>query len=161
VVDGNGSTIHRDGEPLKHLSTGITRDWQLSPDGAQLAFIEASLDGGLQYLPRVVSLVPGLVEAQSLTVDSGQALGIAWAPGASAPTFGTEPSLLPGGAALAQSESGFDIPLSYSPTGDSLVVERWTGGSFADAGDARFEVVSGNERTQLPGASRFFGWAAR
>ena len=41
IIDGRGSTLVRDGSELLNLSTQITRDWRLSPDGKQLAFIEA------------------------------------------------------------------------------------------------------------------------
>jgi hypothetical protein len=161
VIDGSGSTIYRDGGALRSLGSSITRDWQLSPDGTQLAYIETNVDDGLQYIPRLVSLVPGLVEAQSVASLNGQALGVAWAPGAQAPVFGVEPAATSSGSVAAQSLAGFDIPVGYSPTGRSLIVQRWTGSSFADAGDASFEVVSESGRATLPGASRILGWAAR
>jgi len=161
VIDGAGSTAYRDGAAVRNLGLSITRDWQLSPDGTQLAYIEASVDDGLQYIPRLVSLVPGLVEAQSLAALDGQALGVAWAPGAQSPLFGVEPLTAADGAVAAQSLSGFDVPIGYSPTGQNLLVQRWTGGSFADAGDATFEVVSESGRAAVPGATRIFGWAGR
>ena len=161
VIDGAGSTAYRDGTAVRSLGLSITRDWQLSPDGTQLAYIEANLDDGLQYVPRLVSLVPGLVEAQSLAPLDGQALGVAWAPGAQSPLFGAEPLAVTDGSVTAQSLAGFDVPIGYSPTGQNLLVQRWTGGSFADAGDATFEVVSESGRAALPGATRIFGWAGR
>lgn len=161
VIDGSGSQVYRDGAALRALGSSITRDWQLSPDGTQLAYIETNVDGGLQYIPRLISLVPGLVEAQSLASLEGQALGVAWAPGAQAPVFGVEPAAPANGSVAAQSLAGFDIPVGYSPTGQSLIVQRWTGSSFADAGDASFEVVTESGRAALPGASRILGWAGR
>lgn len=168
VIDGRGSTVLRDGHEILHLSTQITRDWRLSSDGQQLAFIESDVTSGLRYHSRVVSLGGGAAAAQALTADDGaQRVGVAWRPGSPEPTFGRDPAGAASTTVTAQREalstdsSGFDVPLAYSPDGQWLAVTHWSGDSFAQAGDAMLAVVSGSERTQIPGASRFLGWARR
>lgn len=168
VIDGRGSTLVRDGHELANISSQITRDWSLSPDGAQLAFIESSTDGGLHYSGRVVP-VDGSASTASVsaqTLGAGQQLGVAWQPSGATPTFGQEPgaaaSAVGGVAAQAlTTNSGFDVPIAYSPDGVTLAVNHWTGGSFADAGNASLELVSSKGRAPLAGFARFLGWAQR
>jgi len=161
VIDGRGSTAFRDGVEAVRLSTQITRDWRLSPDGAQMAFIEADVTGGLQYRARVASLDAGGgggVAAQALSAE-GQQLGVAWKPGAPLPTFGGEPAARPG--VTAQSlVSGFDVPLGYSPDGSALAEEHWSGTGFSDPGRLTLAVQTDAGLVTLNGYSRFFGWAA-
>jgi dipeptidyl aminopeptidase/acylaminoacyl peptidase len=156
VIDARGSTAYRNRDEVARLAAGLTRDWSLSPDGSALAFIEAELSGGLRYLPRLVSLSGGAA-AQSLSAD-GQALGTAWNPAAGTPAFGNEPG---SGGAAAQSFAGFDLPLAFAADGSALVVEHWTGSSFAAPGDRTFEVDHLGQRTSLTGYQEFYGWAAR
>ncbi|MBI2765080.1 MAG: PD40 domain-containing protein [Chloroflexi bacterium] len=164
VIDGRGSTVLRGAQEIAPLSAEITRDWRLSIDGESLAFIEADTTGGLYYRARTVSLrsaTAGQAVAQSLAVD-GQQLGVAWKPGALAPTFGAEPAATAGLATAQSLASGFDVPLAYSADGAELAVQAWSGSSFADPGSMQIELVDGNgARLPLAGATRFFGWAAR
>ncbi len=169
VIDSRGSALVREGQELGVISSQITRDWRLSPDGTQLAFVESDTAGGLQYRGRVVAVdVPeaaGEMAAQALS-GGGQQLGVAWQPSGGAPTFGMEPAH---GAASAggvsaqalEASPGFDVPIAYSPGGDSLAVTHWTGLSFADAGRSSLELVSASGRTDLMGFARFLGWARR
>lgn len=157
TIDQRGSTLVRDGEELELLSPGITRDWSLSPDGSQVAFIEVDTSSGVHYLPRTVYVDGGGVSVLAATADE-QALGTAWVPG-SGPVFGMEPASA-SGSVLAAS-TGFDVPLAPSADGAALAVQHWTGASFDEPGSATLDVVSGGGRTTIPGASRFFGWAAR
>ncbi len=162
VIDGRGSTALRDGVDAARLSTQITRDWRLSPDGAQLAFIESDVTGGLQYRGRVVALdgsSAGGVTAQALSTE-GQQLGVAWKPGEQTPTFGGEPAAR-GGVTAQGLVSGFDVPLSYSPDGSALAEQHWSGTGFADPGRVTLAVQTDAGLVTLDGYSRFFGWAAR
>ena len=160
VIDGNGSTVHRGGQELRHISTEITRDWELSPDGTQLAFIESDLTDGLRYRARVVALDGNDPDFAAQAFDDGsQQLGVAWDP-AGGPTFGREPSGGSGGVTAQGTSGGFDIPLSYSPDGSALAVQAWTGSSFESAGQMRYEIVRGGERVEVP-ATRIFGWAVK
>ena len=168
VIDSRGSALVRDGQELGAVSSQITRDWRLSPDGRQLAFVESDTAGGLQYHGRVVAVdapEAATMSAQALSVD-GQQLGVAWRPSGDVPTFGLEPErgLAPAGGVSAQaleSAPGFDVPIAYAPGGDTLAVTHWTGTSFADAGRSSLELVSAGGRTDLTGFARFLGWAQR
>jgi hypothetical protein len=169
VIDTQGSTAYRGDRPIAHLSSQITRDWQLSPDGTGLAFIETSLADGLRYVARTVSLKAAIsgVSAQASSLSSGQQLGAAWKPGAGAPTFGQEPgSAVSAAGVSAQGMStagaGFDIPVGYSPQGSLLLVEHWSGDSFSEPGSMELQLVNENgERLSLGDFSRVFGWAVR
>lgn len=161
VLDGRGSTLTRAGAEARRLSAHPTRDWALSPDGARLAFVEANLDGGLRYLPRVAAVADGAVAAAFGGVgEEGQALGAAWPPDGGAPRFGREPETAPGGV-RAQAGGGFDVPLGYSRDGAALAVRRWSGSSFAAPGEARLQIVAEGERRAIAGFGRFHGWTAR
>lgn len=157
-IDARGSTLTRDGEPILWLSTHITRDWALSPDGSRLAFVEANTWEGLRYLPRVVSIEGGGSVAAAST-STQQALGAAWTPSGD-PRFGSEP-YTPPGSVSAQGASGFDVPLAYSRDGTSLAVHHWSGGSFSEPGTPELQILSRLGRQQLDGFTRFFGWSAR
>lgn len=160
VIDHRGSTAYRDGEPAVVLSSEITRDWRLSHDGAALAFIETNVTGGLHYVARVAALDGGTAAAaaQAASTD-GQSLGVAWRPGAAAPTFGYEPSR--GASAQSVGGGGFDVPFAYSADGAALLVEHWTGTSYAAPGERQFQLLSGGDRVPAGEFSRFYGWATR
>ena len=160
-IDARGSTLTRDGAEVLWLSTHVTRDWALSPDGAQLAFVEVNLWEGLRYLPHVVSIDGGGGAVTAASTSTGQALGAAWSPSGDAPSFGNEPSAPPPGSVSAQGPAGFDVPLAYSRDGAALAVSHWSGYSFDEPGTPRLEIVSGSGRQSLDGFSRFFGWSAR
>jgi dipeptidyl aminopeptidase/acylaminoacyl peptidase len=163
VIDSRGSTVLRDGGEVALLSTQITRDWRLSPDGTQLAFIESDVTNGLHYRAGVASLAGpssgGAVLAQALSTETQQ-LGVAWKPGAASPTFGGEPAAQPGVTAQAL-VAGFDVPISYSPDGAALAEQHWTGSSFAEPGRLTLAVETASGRISLDGYTRFFGWASR
>jgi len=167
VIDARGSTVLRDAEEVANVSSSITRDWELSPDGNSIAFIEANTDAGVRYLARTVALGGGNAFAQALSSDTS-ALGVAWNPADSAPTFGLEPgqkALQARTEALtvdgASAPSGFDVPLGYSKSGSGLVVTHWNGTSFSQAGTAELQVLAGGVRSAFPGFNRFFGWSTR
>ncbi len=160
-LDGEGSTLTRDGQRVRRLSPYFTRDWTRSPDGMQLAFVEVNLADGLRYLPQVAWIGEGSSGSVSAAAAGawGQALGTAWTPSGRA-RFGREP-YTPPGSVSAQSASGFDVPLSYSRDGSALAVRRWSGASFEAPGTSQLEIVRGTERQTLTGYTRFFGWSAR
>jgi hypothetical protein len=173
VIDGRGSTLIRDGAAVVLLSSQITRDWRLSPDGTQVAFIESNLDGGLHYQARLQALDGSGRGASAQGLGDGtQQLGVAWRPGSGGPTFGSEGAVAAsasGQALIAASAlsdgvtggGGFDVPLGYSADGAALAVNHWTGQGFAQAGKASLQVVTDGGRAELSGFATFFGWAAR
>lgn len=174
IIDARGSTLTIDGTDGALLSDQITRDWRLSPDGSQVAFIESNLDGGLHYQARIFAFDGSAnVSAQAQT-DGSQQLGVAWRPGSAAATFGNEHTTTSLDAGNAQSQSvaestgdgitgggGFDVPIAYSKDGAALAVTHWTGPSFAQAGKSTLEVITETGRVALPGYAKVLGWAAR
>lgn len=160
AIDARGSTLFRDGQEVFQLSTQITRDWRLSPDGSQLAFVESDVSNGLRYIGRVVSLAG---DVQRSAIQAGpvvQSLGVAWAPGGQ-PTFGQEPNAVLEARGQSAAVTGFDIPLSYSADGSALAVQHWSGSDFSDPGQLHMEMVVNGERTALSDFARFYGWTAR
>jgi hypothetical protein len=169
IIDGRGSTLRMAGKDWGNLAAGITRDWKLSPDGSQLAFIETATDGGVRYVARTVSLASAGVSAQSLAAPAS-ALGAAWNPKTAQPMFGLEPgaSEVAGvdvqalaATAGASDEGGFDVPMGYSSDGEHLFVTRWSGASFQEPGKPVLQIVSANGRADYDTFTRFYGWAAR
>lgn len=160
VLDGRGSTLVRDMAEVMTLSTYITRDWRLSPDGTELAFIETNLEGGLKYLPRLARL-DGDEKGAALAQANGdsQALGVAWRPDGTL-EFGLETAAVAGVSAQS-AVSGFDVPLAFAPDGSVLAVQHWSGDSFENAGTMSFEITGPGGRVTVQGITRFIGWTAR
>jgi hypothetical protein len=159
-LDSEGSAAVRGDGTTVPMSPFFTRDWQLSPDGSAIAFIESNQESGLRYVPRVVSLSGGgVVAAQS--ISNGEALGTAWAPASAVATFGYEPNNTAGSVSAQSVSGGFDVPLKYSPDGDALAVRHWSGSSFDEPGTASLIVEGAQGRVTLTGVGRFLGWTAR
>lgn len=162
VIDAAGSSLRGLGEKLA-LSSNITRDWKLSPDGSELAYIEADASNGVRYVARTVAL-NGAARSQALALEA-TALGVAYAPGGE-PRFGLEPGQASAAGLTTQELStsapgGFDVPLAYSKSGEALVVTHWTGSSFAQAGQPALQLLAGGQRTTYDSYTRFFGWSVR
>ncbi|GIW12870.1 MAG: hypothetical protein KatS3mg062_0309 [Tepidiforma sp.] len=164
AIDGRGSTLQAEGEDLVHLSTSITRDWALSPDGSAIAFVEVLTDTGVRYTPRVVSLEGGrAAAAQVAAMPGAEALGAAWDTAGRA-TFGSIPrSTGVSGDASAQglTAAGFDVPLGYSPDGTALAVVHWDGTGFDNPGTPALELAVDGDRGTVPGYRGFLGWVRR
>ncbi|MFN8507591.1 MAG: hypothetical protein U0547_08495 [Dehalococcoidia bacterium] len=161
VIDARGSTLVAGGREVALLSSQITRDWKLSPDGSRVAYIETDLANGLSYHARVFALDgAGSATAQALSAQ-GQQLGVAWRPGTGEAVFGHEPSTN-GGSASAQAltAAGFEVPLSYS-AGGTGAVQAWSGSSFAEPGQMQLTLVRDGQRVALGAGMRFLGWSAR
>ena len=166
VIDARGSTLMIGDSAWGQISAGITRDWKLSPDGTQLAFIETVTDGGVRYIARTISLASGpAATAQSLSAQVS-ALGTAWNPANQTATFGIEPGGTPGVSAQSlsagsSSEAGFDVPLGFSSDGKNLLVTRYSGTSFEAPGKPVLQLVTPDGRTNYDTFTRFYGWASR
>jgi len=159
---------------VARLSDGISRDWDLSPDGARLAYLAQT--GG-----------DTLFSAQVLDLGAGETLAVAKAAGESqfAPVWETGGGLTTGrlsaaggtplrasvdgdvitasGAALpaAAGGGGFDLPISWSPDGGQLAARHFAGASTADPGPSRVELLGADgERRALSTASdvTIAGW---
>ena len=161
LIDARGSTLVREDGVEWELSAGVTRDWELSPTGSTLAFIEDStVEGGRRFQARLKAL-DGSVTAAAEVSLSGQQLGVAWRAGSPAPTFGFEPGAAGASAQASSRRDGFDVPLAFSPDGAVLAVEAWTGQSFADHDEVRLAFVTASGRRVIAGPVRFLGWSAR
>ena len=166
VINRQGSVLVRDGSNETVISPHVTRDWKLSPDGSELAFIEADTTGGVRYLARTLR-VDGAAgfETQAMTA-AVSALGTAWAPNGRV-TFGTEPGQEAAGGAQALTagrgvpEAGFDVPLGYSASGNALVVTHWSGSSFRESGQPALQLVTLDGRETYEIFTRFYGWSER
>ena len=162
AINERGSLLFIGDQEIRVLSRFFTRDWALSSSGRKIAFIEANLDAGLQYLPRVESVFGGGVVAATGQNGGRQALGAVWKPSEFAQVaFGDEPSVVEGQVAAAGFVSGFDIPLSWAETGDALLVEHWSGINFEKPGDVQLQIVLANGRYSIVGYTRFLGWVVK
>ncbi|MGE0598077.1 MAG: hypothetical protein AB7J35_13075 [Dehalococcoidia bacterium] len=163
VLDGNGTSLFRSGSN-QSLSPNLTRDWQLSPDGKTIAYVEVDTSNGVQYLSNTASLDGSAASAQALTA-SVSALGVAWNPATNAASFGVEPATTSASGRIqsltATSNAGFDVPLAYSESGEALVVTHWTGESFQEPGRPQLQLVDNSGRIAFDTQTRFFGWASR
>ena len=127
------------GEHVAHLSDGIARDWDLSPDGTRLAYLTP---GGAGFAANVVDVTDG--KSGGIASSSGPAFHPIWAPDGSLTVGQLGGSsagaalrvAVDGGAAsaLPSASSGFDVPLSWSPDGRYLIVRHFEGASTADPG---------------------------
>ena len=143
-------------ETVAHLSDGVARDWHLSPDGSQLAYLaQAPDDAEVAFVVRVLDLQTGEVAAP-LADDGSARFNPLWertgvltvgridggggparlnVDGARTALQATLPSPPP---------AGFDVPLSWSPDGTHLAVRSFERASVADPGPSRVAVVSTN-----------------
>jgi hypothetical protein len=161
----NGSAV----EGVTKLSDGVARDWHLSPDGQQLSYLKEADTG---FTTEVIDLGSHTKTAPIGTVETEQFNPI-WEPGsASGLTVGilegsgsVPARVAPDGGGVAgeplPAGSGFDVPLSWSPTGQTLVVRAFADADIADPGPSRVAVVTtSGERELLSQNSDVFvaGW---
>ncbi len=156
ALDRDGSLLLRDGTEVVRFSDQLTRDWALSPDGTQLAYVVQDLREGLRFVGQVLSL-DGRVTAQALT-DDRERLRPAWRPDGSGVQFGEEP--VPDGGVVAAGASGFDLPVAFDPRSGAVLLERWDGPSFQQPGHRRYVVETAGSSVEIEGVTRVFGWAA-
>ena len=159
ILDASGTSVDREGSGRLPLSTNLTRDWKVSPDGLQIAFVDVDATAGVEYIARTARLDGRSVESLSAQVS---ALGTAWNPATNDPSFGVEPGAGdPTGRIQELSAAGFDVPLGYSASGKALTVNHWSGGSFDEPGRPQLQVIAGNSRVTYEDQTRFFGWSSR
>ena len=148
-------------ESLGRLSAGVARDWDLSPDGSRLAYL-AQTDGPTTFVAEVRDLATGAASRPiaglqfapvwrnnvALTVgrlDAGPATAAAQV------SLAGEAAAAP---ALPAPDAGFDVPVSWSPDGELLIVRNFLGTSAADPGPSFLVVVRpGGSRTPVSTSS--------
>lgn len=160
VIDQSGSTLWaaRHGLLQKQamLSPGRTRDWNLSPDGSRLAFVDVLGSGQRGYAGRTLIIATGAITDSSAT---GNQLGPVWEPGSQIPVFGG-----PGGSVeftAGASDSAYIVPASWSPDGSTLVATIYSASSDRTGSPKEtVELVSPRHRVPLAedDSARFLGW---
>lgn len=153
------------------LAPGLTRDWALSPDGSRIAYLVMGFGGA-----RIVSRAAVLDLASGAIASPGQPGDDAFSPVWSAAgelVFGRTAD---GGATagllhaasddvpvLPAPRRGFDVPLSFSPAADRLVVRSFDGASAMAPGRSQLTLVGtdGARRTIVAGEVTFLGWLVR
>lgn len=159
-------------ESVAHLSDGLTRDWDLSPDGERLAYLaQASSGSGAGFAVHVLDLGSGAIAAplgsaggqfSPVWEDDGVlAIGRLAGAGAGAPARVSVDGDAAGAAPLPAPDAGFDVPLSWSPAAAYLVVRHFEGTSTADPGPSWVVLLdAAGERRQLSPLSdvELAGW---
>lgn len=167
ALNENGTVLERiasaGGAPerLARLSEGVARDWQLSPDGARLAYLAQAPAGAADPFDlRVLDLRTGAVQAPA--DDTEPVFNPRWEPDG-ALTFGRASA---GGAAVtldltsgrrasstlrfaAPVAGAVDVPLSWSPAGDRLAVRTVETTAAGEPGPSRVMVL-GTDGSRRP-----------
>jgi Tol biopolymer transport system component len=164
-------------EPVAHLSDGIARNWHLSPDGTQLAYLAPAPAGAATaYVAQVLDL-----ETNAVLTPLGDAAGAQFNPvwdgsasltigGAAGPSTGSgqgaalrisSDGVSAAGAPLPAPASGFDVPIGWSPDGAYLIVRAFEGAAPAAPGPSRLVAIdAAGARRQLSPQSdvEIAGW---
>lgn len=153
-------------EVVAHLSDGVARDWHLSPDGTQLAYLgQVPLEGGFTFVAQVLDLSLGTVytplsrgSAQFNPIwerEGGLTIGRFDGDAGGAPVrlsvdgnvLARVPLPPPGSASR---RAGFDVPLSWSPDGAYLAVRSFERSSVANPGPSHVVVTGADgQRREL------------
>ena len=171
---GKAGTELRTGSRAISLSRGIARDVTLSPNGDRVAFTTAAPGGGSTVTaidlaserPIATSTHPAYARgafppSRALTIGStsaNSALRQVELPDQPGVDVATAAMTLMAGA-----PGGFELPLSWSPGGEWLIVRRSRGAGIGSITEQYLDVVSpaGGVRQRLgpTGSTRFLGWA--
>ena len=171
-LDGTSESL------IAHLSDQVARDWQLSPDGASLAYSSAESGAQPMVIARVLDLSTGAIRdaLASDALEAGPAsTGVArgefnpaWHPegdltvarlnldgGSAAVSVGTEGSTIE-----TSSVTSIDLPLGWSPDGGALAVRSVEGATPYEAGANHVEVITiaGRQRVSESSDVTIVGW---
>ncbi|TAK65680.1 MAG: hypothetical protein EPO22_04585 [Dehalococcoidia bacterium] len=163
--DGSGETR------IAHLSDEIARDWQLSPDGATLAYSVSETGDTPQVVAKTLDLATG---AASDAIAAGDGTKMELNPQWTSDGELTIASVKPEGGssavsvdatgateAVASSGDGIDLPLGWSPKGDRLAVRAVEGAAPNEAGPSHVELVDrdgGRQRVSDNADVLIAGW---
>ena len=155
--------------PVAQLSDGLTRDWALSPDGSQLAYL------ALTYAPEAINSRAYAIDLATAEIEPLTDLGVS----AFGPVWDRQGSLVigtltPGGegsfvqvqdgrtSQVLGPDAGFDVPLAYLP-GGAYLVRAFEGATASAPGRASLTLIGSNgERHVLSTRDvTFVGWSAR
>jgi hypothetical protein len=160
VLSGVSSEIAR-------LSNGLTRDWALSPDGRQLAYLAMS------FTPADVSSRAYLLDLLSGANQPLTGAGV----DAFSPVWNRDGLLVIGSlgregdarllnfdkgvrSQVEGPERGFEVPLSMAPSSAGYLVRSFEGSSVVSPGRSRLTLLdaSGVRHTIATGEVTFVGW---
>jgi hypothetical protein len=150
------------------LSSGMTRDWALSPDGSRLAFLEIAFTEA-EVASRAAVFDLQTEVATSITSADEVAFGPVWsdagelAVGVFEPASGEAGLLVVNGESrqrIAGPERGFDVPLAYDALADAYVVNAFENDSITAPGRSTLVLVGGNgtRTTIAEGEVTLVGW---
>ncbi len=142
-IDGSGETL------VAHLSDDISREWTLSPDGRTLAYALAETGPEPRVVAMRLDLATGAI-APALGDSAGSQINPAWTPTNDLTVASVKPE--GGGDAVAIAADGtastlddnddsIDLPLAWSPDGESLAVRAVDGASPFEAQGSRIELL--------------------
>jgi hypothetical protein len=184
TLGASGTDLYRvapdgsDESLIAHLSDQVARDWRLSPDGASIAYSAAESGAQPAVIARVVDLATGEIgdalAANALAAgppSTGVARGEfnpAWKPDgeltvASLNLDGGATAISVDGAGVtteAVSGDAIDLPMGWSPDGETLVVRAVRGETPMEAGTSRLEVLQSGDRQRISESSdvTVVGW---
>jgi Tol biopolymer transport system component len=171
--------VPADGGPpslVAHLGDDFTRDWHLSPDGSQLAFLAPQESQAGTVLQAMVTDLKGKVSLQPALPADGrptQEFNPIWHPQDGDLTLGrlalgewSAPAVRVHASGLQPLEppsQGFDVPLSWSPDGSTLVLRSFQGDAMSGLSAWRLVVLSAEgQRREIRAESEisFVGWVS-
>jgi Tol biopolymer transport system component len=153
---------------IAQLSDGLTRDWDLSPDGGRLAYLAIDLGASdATSHAKVLDIASGAVE--SVGMAGSDAFSPRWdaagnlvlgqladgAASTAAEVIGQGSTLT-----LAAPQRGFDVPLAIDAHGGGIAVRSFDGASTANPGRAVLTVIDkyGARHEIAAGEVTFLGW---
>jgi Tol biopolymer transport system component len=158
-------------QTVAHLSDGIARNWKLSPDGSQLAYLAQTPPGSATAFETKVLDIEDGTSAAPLGADAGAQFNPIWGDGTITigHVAGAEHAALripangvsAAGSPLPAPAFGFDVPISWSPDGAWLIVRAFEGASAADPGPSHLVAIDASgARHQLSPQSdvEIAGW---
>ena len=130
-VGAGGSQLVQVAANVTHvqLSSVVTRDWTLSPDGDELAFTEQR-GAALRVMAARLDAAPSLRVAQATRTDEmGGSAAPAWRPDGrlSVGRFEDTAAVRSAAAAVASDSAGFTLPLAWSADGAYLALRSFAG----------------------------------
>ena len=152
---------------VSHAGSRSGRDFVLSPDRTQLAFLSAAgVVKQPEYQAQEVDLSTG--STRQVGQQGTQAIGLAWRPdgvltiGGAGATSGLRTAS--GSPIFPSTTPGFEQPLAWSSSGTRLAVRRFSGESVADPGSAQDLLIEPNgARRAITSVDpvQFVGWIAQ
>jgi hypothetical protein len=150
------------------LSPDLTRDWTVSPDGTQIAFLEVALSAAGATSRAYVYDVPSK-ELRAVTDESdAAAFGPVWsadgrlAVGVIRKTGEATLISVEAGSksAVARPDEGLFVPLSFIPAGGGYVVRSFENASASAPGKSSLTLIdaAGERREIATGEVTFVGW---